>query len=197
MPVVMVAPAPSMMTPIPLVVSAVGRFALGKVPAFSWHEIQDPENHTTICLSRAWVQASGHFFAEHFPFWFADTWLKEVYGFVYGSDMPIIEQMKVSHKRAPTQNMHDLEFWFRVFAQTRGERIEEAKRIAKAIGAPWHDRPALVALFEQGDALQIERVPQYEAFYKAGSSAPSAAYLEAKAKAEKLFNVRDAFAEAA
>jgi hypothetical protein len=157
-----------------------------KVPAFSWTEVQDPRNHTAIVLSRKWTRAAGRFFPEHFPFWFADTWLKEVFGFVYGQDMPIVEQLKFSHKREPTGNMHDLGFWFDVFAHTRGERIEEARRIALAYGLPFVKRPDLVATFEYADRLQAARVPQYEMLFGANRAAPSEAYLEAKARAEEM-----------
>lgn len=165
----------------------IARRVLEKVPGFSWQEVQDPQNHTAIVLSRAWVKAAGRFFPEHFPFWFADTWLKEVFGFVYGTNMPIVDYLQFSHKRTPTQQMRDLAFWFRVFALTRLERIEEARRVAKACGVDWQDRPNLIDLFEKGDAMQLERVPQYEAAFGANRTEPSDAYLAAKAKADGLF----------
>ena len=172
---------------------------LEKVPAFSWQEIQDPQNHTAIVLDAKWVRTVGKFFPEHFPFWFSDTWLKEVFGFAYGANMPIVEALQFSHNRTPTLNMRDLEFWFRVFAATRGERISEAQRIVLAYDLKWKDPAPLLALFEQGDAMQLDRVPQYERAFGANKGEPSAAYLEAKAKAEKLLapEVASVFAEAA
>lgn len=171
---------------------------LDKVPAFSWQEIQDPRNHTAIVLSAAWVKAAGRFFPEHFPFWFADTWLKEVHGFVYGRDMPIIEQLRFFHKRGATHGMRDLAFWFTIFARTRGERVAEAKRIAAALGLSWRERPELVAIFEAADAEQLNRVPQYEAAFGAVEGGePSAEYLKAKRKAEAMLRPQNAFAEAA
>lgn len=159
-----------------------------KIPAFSWQEVQDPRNHTAIVLARKWVRAVGHFFPEHFPFWFADTWLKEVFGYVYGQDMPIVEHLRFSHKRAPTINMHDLEFWFKVFAHTRPERIEEARRVAAVCDIPFVKRPDLTAIFERADAWQLQRVPQYEVIFGSDREPPSAAYLEAKEKAEKMMS---------
>lgn len=175
----------------------ITRRVLEKVPAFSWQEIQDPQNHTAIVLSREWVKAAGRFFPEHFPFWFADTWLKEVFGFVYGGDMPIVDYLQFSHKRTPTQQMRDLGFWFGVFAFTRKERIAEAERIAHAYGLEWKQRVQLKNLFEQGDAAQMERVPQYEATFGANRGEPSAAYLAAKERAEALLSVARPWAEAA
>lgn len=173
------------------------RRVLEKVPAFSWQEIQDQKNHTAIVAEAKWVKAAGKFFPEHFPFWFADTWLKEVFGFVYGMNMPIIEALQFSHKRTPTLNMRDLDFWFRVFAQTRGERIAEAERIVSAYGLQWKEPSALLALFERGDAMQLERVPQYERAFGADQGEPSATYMIAKAKAERLLSVEAAFEAAA
>lgn len=167
------------------------------VPAFSWQEVQDPRNHTAIVLSRKWVRAVGRFFPEHFPFWFADTWLKEVFGFVYGQDMPIIEQLRFSHKRGATAGMHDLAFWFKVFAHTRPERIAEAERVSAMCGLPFTKRPDLVRIFEQADAWQLERVPQYEVIFGADKQPPSAYYLQAKERAEKIMSTAGAFAEAA
>lgn len=164
----------------------ITRRVLEKVPAFSWQEVQDPQNHTAIVASAKWVKAAGRFFPEHFPFWFADTWLKEVFGFAYGGNMPIVDALQFSHKRTPTHNMRDLEFWFRVFTATRDERIAEAQRIARAYGLAWKDPAALIALFERGDAMQLERVPQYEIAFGANQGEPSASYLAAKAKAEGL-----------
>lgn len=162
------------------------RLALEKVPAFSWRELQDPQNHTAIVLSRKWVESAGRFFPEHFPFWFSDTWLKEVYGFVFGQNMAIVEQLSFSHKRTPTHGMRDLAFWFEVFAATRGERIAEAKRIAVALGRAWQDRPELVRLFEAGDEKQLENVPRYEVAFGAKAGEPGAAYLEALKRAQAL-----------
>lgn len=172
-------------------------FGITKTPAFAWREMQDPENHTAIVLTRAWVDAVGRFFPEHFPFWFSDTWLKEVFGFLYGRNMAIIEQLSFSHRRTPTQGMRDLAFWFRVFARTRGERIAESRRIAEALGIVWESRPALQIMFEQADELQLRKVPEYEKAFGADRGEPTPAYLEAKAKAERFFNPQHIFELAA
>jgi hypothetical protein len=173
------------------------RKVVEQVPAFSWQEVQDPKNHTAIVLEKKWVQAVGRFYPEHFPFWFADTWMKEVFAFVYGEDMPIVQPLRFSHKREPTLNMHDLEFWFKVFAATRYERIQESKKVCAAYGRTWVARPEFVTLFEKQDQMQLERVPQYELAFGANQKEPSQMYLEAKAKAERFLTLEHAFSEAA
>lgn len=172
-------------------------FEKSKVPAFSWQEVQDPKNHTCIVLSKEWVKATGRFYPEHFPFWFGDTWMKEIFLMAFHQEMPIVEYLRFSHKREATMQMRDLAFWFRVFARTREERVEEAKVIAKAYGRAWRDVPELMDLFRLADKLQLDKVPQFEAAFGANRGEPSALYLEAKYKAECLFKVETVFGEAA
>lgn len=169
--------------------------AIKQVPAFSWQEVQDPKNHTAIVISKEWAKATGRFYPEYFPFWFADTWMKEVFCYLYGHDMPIVNQLRFSHKRQKTTNMHDLAFWFRFFTYTRSERINEAKKIAAACGREWTEYPEITQIFERADALQLEKVPQYELAF-GGNGIPSASYLKAKEKAEQMMSVESVFAEA-
>ena len=157
------------------------------VPAFSWQEANDPDNHTAIVISRKWYEATGRLFPDYFPFWFADTWMKEVFHFAFGAQMPIVEQLLFGGKRGKTGNMHDLAFWFRVFAETRDERIEDARKVCKAMAMSMPDHTEVEALFERGDQMQLRAVPRYEQAFGAGSTAPSAYYKEAKARAERLF----------
>lgn len=157
------------------------------VPAFSWQEANDPTNHTAIVISKVWYEATGRLFPDYFPFWFADTWMKEVFQFAFGAQMPIIEQLRFGGKRGATGNMHDLAFWFRVFAETRDERIEDARKVCKAMGISMPDHAEAEALFERGDQMQLRAVPRYEEAFGAGSKVPTDFYREAKARAEKLF----------
>lgn len=157
------------------------------VPAFSWQEANDPTNHTAIVISKVWYEATGRLFPDYFPFWFADTWMKEVFQFAFGAQMPIIEQLGFGGKRGATGNMHDLAFWFRVFAETRDERIEEARKICKAMGMSMPDHAEAEALFERGDMMQLRAVPRYEQAFGAGSKPQTDFYREAKSRAERLF----------
>lgn len=157
------------------------------IPAFSWEEANDPTNHTSIVISKLWYEATGRLYPEYFPFWFADTWMKEVFHFAFGAQMPIISQLKFGGRRGMTGNMHDLAFWFRVFAETRGERIEEANKICKAMNIAMPDHKDVEAIFERGDMMQLRAVPTYEEAFGAGKNPKTAAYREAKTRAELLF----------
>lgn len=157
------------------------------LPAFSWQEANDPNNHTAIVISKQWYEATGRLFPEYFPFWFSDTWMKEVFQFAFGSQMPIFRDLAFGGKRGKTGNMRDLGFWFRVFAETREERLEDARKITKAMGLSMPDPAEAIALFEKGDQLQLRKVPQFELAFGAGNKPPTQYYLEAKARAEQAF----------
>lgn len=156
------------------------------VPAFSWQEANDPNNHTAIVIGKKWYEATGRLFPEYFPFWFSDTWMKEVFQFAFGAGMPIVEQLKFGGKRGKTGNMHDLAFWFRVFGETRDERLEDAKKICSSMSLSMPDPTEAVKAFESIDHAQLRAVPRYEVAF-ASTRAPSEFYKEAKAKAESLF----------
>lgn len=156
------------------------------VPAFSWQEANDPNNHTAIVIGKTWYEATGRLFPEYFPFWFSDTWMKEVFQFAFGAGMPIVEQLGFGGKRGKTGNMHDLAFWFRVFGETRDERLEDARKICARMGLAMPDPTETVKAFESIDHAQLRAVPRYEAQFVSGKP-PSEFYKEAKAKAETLF----------
>ena len=157
------------------------------LPAFCWTEMNDPENATFLVVSKKWYDITGRYTTERFPFWFADTWLGEVYRLAFGMPISAIEQLGMGGKRGETQGMRDVAFWFRYFAATRCERIEEAQKVADAYGLALtveRERQEEIALMEKGDAYQLTQVPRYEAAFKANLGAPSQVYLDAKAAAE-------------
>jgi hypothetical protein len=164
------------------------------LPAFGWKESNDPGNCTYPVISERWREAVGRFYPEYFPFWFADTWIGEVFNLAFAKPIPIVNQLALGGKRGQTQGMRDLAFWFRFFAATRVERIAEAERIARAYGFTLdckRERVAEIARFEQGDLYQAGRVPQYEASFNANLGEPSPRYLRAKAVAEAWMEARD------
>ncbi len=162
--------------------------ACAKMPAFAWTEATDAENATFLVVSHAWFKVTGRYTVEYFPFWFADTWLAEVYRLAFGMPLSVINQLLMGHgRRGATQGMRDLKFWFEFFAATRAERIDEAQRIADAWQqnvAVLTDRQQELALMREGDAFQLSRVPQFEAAFHANLGEPSPMYLAAKARAE-------------
>lgn len=149
-----------------------------KIPAFSWQECNDPQNATYPVLSHRWLEAVGRFYPEHFPFWFADTWIAEVYSLAFAKPIGVVNQLPMAGRRGQTQGMRDLAFWFEFFAATRTERIEEAGKIAKAYGFTLNleERETQLAQMRESDAYQMKRVPLYEQAFKANLGAPSKYY---------------------
>ena len=159
--------------------------AAKELPAYCWREMNDPGNATLLVISERWRKATGRYYPEYFPFWFADTWIAEVFMLAFGKLIPVIEGLSQGGKRGTTQGMRDLAFWFKFFAATRIERIEEAKRVCEAFGEKYVFRPEWLAKMENGDAFQLKKVPQFEAAFRANQGQPSDVYLQAKESAFK------------
>lgn len=94
--------------------------------------------HGTIMpiITRKWYEASGQVFTEYFPFWFDDTWLAEVNGFVNGNAGYAIPAGLWRKPGGVTKRCHDMKFWMDYFISKRPERINIAKKIAAALKLP-------------------------------------------------------------
>lgn len=163
------------------------------LPGFCWQEVNDPANCTYPILTDRWVNAVGRFYPEYFPFWFADTWIAEVFNLTFSKPIPVVNQLQVGGKRGQTQGMRDLAFWFKFFAETRVERMEEAKKIAKSFGFTLdceRDRVGELSRMREGDAYQLTQVPRYETVFKANLGEPSEVYKQAKRNAEEWLDLR-------
>lgn len=157
------------------------------IPAFCWQEMNDPANTTFLIISEKWREAVGRFYPECFPYWFADTWIAEVYTLAFGMPISIIKQLMMGGKRGTTLGMRDVEFWFKYFAYTRSERIAEAQMVRLAYGLSGDVRATSEGLIEQmerGDAYQLTQVPRYEVIFKSDLGEPSEVYRKCKAKAQ-------------
>lgn len=171
-----------------------------KLPAFCWMESTDPKNATFLVASHKWLEVTGRYTVEYFPFWFADTWLAEVYRLAFGMPISLIEQLKMGHgRRGGTQGMRDVAFWFKFFAATRVERLEEAKKVAEAYGQEIDlDGQAIdLSEMETADQLQLDHVPKYEGAFRANLGEPSVLYLAAKARAQAWLDMHQPQLEAA
>lgn len=156
------------------------------LPAFSWQEMNDPENATYPIISHKWLEATeGRFYTEHFPFWFADTWIAEVFTLAFAKPIGVVNQLQMAGRRGQTQGMRELAFWFEMFAATRVERIEEARKIASAYGFTLNmaERTQQLEKMQAGDRYQLSRVPVYEAAFSANLGVPSKHYDAAKFRA--------------
>lgn len=161
---------------------------LSTLPAFAWQEKNDPGNPTFIAISERWRQATGRMFTEHFPFWFADTWLAEVHALAFAKGLGIVNQLQMGGKRGKTQGMRDLEFWFRFFAATRVERIAEAEAVAKEFGFTVdvrRERKEFIEAMETADAKQLLNIAHYESKLGSHGEPETDLYVQTKAKAKQ------------
>jgi hypothetical protein len=161
--------------------------AAEKAPAFSWVECSDPNNHTCFAVTNQWLEAVGRFYPEWFPFWFADTWIAEVYSMAFNEPPVSVRQLQMGGKRGVTTGMHNLQFWVEFFIATRKTRVEEAKRVAVAFG----NTPAVgdcdppTVRFKEIDAWQLSHIEEYEKKFNANQGEPSARYKAAYDRAQR------------
>jgi hypothetical protein len=157
--------------------------------AFSWFEVSAPSNVGYPTCTKAWLDKVGYIVPEHFPFWFMDTWFAELVWFTTNASVQVSQKLALFSKQEATQNLRDLEFWWKFFAATRPVRIMEAHRIAGG-DMPLEDftasRAKWIMLGEQRDAQFIgqQRLKDIEAA-KGAIGEPSVRYLAAKARSEK------------
>ncbi len=154
-------------------------------PGCSWWQTCDPAAPVFPAICRQWFDAlDQRLFPEWFPFWFSDTWVVEVSNLAFGTRLPIIKNLQLGGKHEATNGMRDLAWWFSFFAKTRVLRIQEAKRLAEALGWPTKDMHQALTEMERSDKWQQGRVPLYEQVFKANVGEPSERYLIAKQRAE-------------
>ncbi len=172
---------------------------INHLPAFAWMEVTDSENVTFPVLSRRWLVTLDYMFPEYFPYWFVDTWIKEIHELAFGQALSVIQNLPVGGRRGVTRNMRDADFWFRFFEATHPQRAQDAMRVGKEFGVEVTEeqRVAITRSHHETFLLQLESVPEYERLYGVGSETPSARYSNLKTAAEKwLLDCNDIQADA-
>lgn len=164
---------------------------IAKVPAFSWTEFADPQNVTMLMVSHRWVESLGYLLSEYFPFWMADTWIQEQYAYATGTPIGLVRQLVFAGTRGKTRQLNDVKFWFEFFAAKRPERMEEGRKLRKALGFDTvedSDLTKFVDAFEIRDQNQIGSASNYEAWFHSGEPR-SPAYMEAYEKAKRFMDM--------
>ena len=151
---------------------------------FFW-KIDEKRPATWAIVTHKWLTAAGQMFTEHFPFWWDDLWILELWVLV-SEGPPLQIEAEAEDRPAKTMRMRDLRFWTEFFESTRGERIAEAERIAAALGrtatvdkasvsrALFNIAPEFRRDIDTIEAAQGERAP------------PTPEYLAAKSRADSL-----------
>jgi hypothetical protein len=86
--------------------------------------------------SHAWFEAAGgRIFPEHFPFWWGDTWLSEVWVLATERNLAFLDAEFLDCPKK-TGNMRELKFWHDFYLWLQPQRIAEAKAIAERLGLP-------------------------------------------------------------
>jgi hypothetical protein len=151
-----------------------------------WWKNAYPMDALYPIVTEKWRQAAGQIFTNHYPFWFDDLCLIEVWMMTTGQE-PIRLDISIVDKPVSTQRMRDLKFWQGLYTQTRKLRVLQSYEIAEKLGLP---RPTASEEFARRltEALIVmdeEHLKQIE-INQGETSPPDAAYLVAKERAEKI-----------
>jgi hypothetical protein len=149
-------------------------------PVFSWKELNNPTSGNYPFFNRTWREACGYCFCDKFPFWFADSWLGEVFMMSTDCILPIIDALVLGGKRNPTRGLANLKFWFEFYQATRPLRIKEAEEI-KGENIADH----FVKIWEQCDNVNLQRCEEYGQYHEEKIPTTSPRHAIAKAAAEK------------
>lgn len=143
--------------------------------------------------TRQWCELQGFFMAPFFPFWWHDTWNKEMYSFLgRGLHLDIEVQYPAPHEEPPTPR-RDIQFWALFFDFMRPWRIQRAQQMMEKMDCPkwWQYQvrgtwDQLAEHFERSNARC--RDPLWVMRFSEGrmSEAEDERHRRLKAKAEQL-----------
>lgn len=156
-----------------------------KEALIAWNDPVAPGLANQIIFSKEWVAHNG-MFPEHFPFWFIDTWVDEVFSFATGSTIPIIQELTVTGKRGRTMRLRELDFWWPYFSARRGERMTQARIIQHRLMIE-ATQSGIDTVRKHWERRDESFKPMYDSFQKSigDPGEPTPEYLSIKAKAEQ------------
>lgn len=99
-----------------------------------WAHSNGQESADYPILTKKWVAAQGgKIFTAYFPFWFDDRWLNDVV--VIGAPERLKRvPIQLLARKAKTQRMRDLKFWFDYYVALEPERLDQAQAVCDALG---------------------------------------------------------------
>jgi len=138
-------------------------------------------------VSEAWRAAAGGIFPEYFPYWWGDTWLAEV--FVLATEGPLqYAPVFFIDGAETTNNMRELRFWTEFYHWLKPVRIDEARKVAKALGFP---ELTVTGVFSQFTGIKnldfMNRIEEIETG-QGDRGEPHEGYKIAKARAVEMMN---------
>lgn len=137
-------------------------------------------------VTEKWRSAAGGIFTDYFPFWYDDLCLAELWLMATDSEALRLD-CQIIDRPVKTTRMRELRFWQQVYTRTRVLRETQARDIAAKLGLPSPECTTHVSklMTARLKAVPDEKLDDIERT-QGETTAPDAAYLEAKANAEKL-----------
>ena len=134
-------------------------------------------------VTEKWRQAAGGVFTDHYPFWFDDLCLIELWMMATDQES-IFLNCKLINMPTHTHRMRDLRFWQQVYNKTRPLRVKKALEIAEKLGLP---TPKLIMSFaekvdEAFGSMTSERLREIEVGQGDFNIPPDPSYLSVKAR---------------
>jgi len=138
-----------------------------------------------IAITRGQVERQGYFMTDLFPFWWHDTWADEIARMTGRfKDIGTSIKCEFTGPLKASRGCRDVEFWARLFDETRHLRWETAAKIGGITAAEARE---LFAMFERRnsklrDPLEAKRIEKLYSF----DAPDDERYRRIKAKAEKM-----------
>ena len=150
-----------------------------------WWDMYYKEPALYAIVSEKWRVAAGGLYTDHFPYWFDDIWLLELWVLATESPFLYIEAKLADCPKATTR-MRDLPFWHEFWHYTRPQRIKDAKAIAAKLGLREPICADILATVIGRPVPEfVKNMERIEA--NQGDSGPaSIEYIKAKSKAQEI-----------
>jgi len=152
-----------------------------------WMRSARTDESLVPAITETWRKAAGSIFTEHFPFWYDDLWLYELWVMATDAD-PIYLENVVVDKPSHTHRMRELDFWANFYYSMRHERVRHGREIATKLGLPVPIISAELArqLDLRAEPFSREYAAKIEVGNQAETGEPSEAYKRMKEKAQNL-----------
>ena len=139
-------------------------------------------------VPKAWRDAAGYIFTDHFPFWHDDGWLEQVWHYARGTRQLLRIDVEITDDNAgKTHRLHDYIFWrcFYFSPRTEQKRLDEAARIAKALGWPAVEYP------EQYQVPPPPMFTDWQIEHRSAGGERTPEYLQAFERAQRIYRGGD------
>ncbi len=142
---------------------------------------------TMPIITAKWYKAAGSIFTEYFPFWFDDTWLRELDTLVHGLSHRVIPITVGGPRKEPTKRLRDLRFWMDFFIAKFPERVAHAEQIAKNLGINRVHDEKVIQEFNNRNKEWDQKWQSWEIIFGGNNknTLPDETYLIAKKRAEE------------